>query len=358
MAFSGGGFRAAAFHLGALRALHRLGVLPQVQVLSGVSGGALMAAMWAYHDGSFDEFDDDACSLLSRGLYLDIARHALRPSSIVRSLLGTAATIVGPGRPHAIRTTTRTDALAAALRERLFGDKTLAQTSRDTEVVLTASDLITGGAVRFGSRVSSSSRIGRILGDWEVAEVVAASAAFPALLPALERTLIIDEGDTTRAQTALLADGGLYDNLGLTVIEPDRSPRYTDHAYELDHLIACDAGRGRLSPRATHWWPFRMSRSLEILHERSQNQSRRRIHEWGQSGAINAFTMAYLAMGDDRLPVDFPGLVPRDRVIDYPTNFAAMSPADLEALAGRGDGLISALLPHYCPELLPEASRS
>lgn len=354
MAFSGGGSRAAAFHLGALRALHRLGVLPRVRVLSGVSGGALMAAMWAYHPADFDEFDHDACALLRRGLYRDITRHALRPAAMARSLLGTAATITQPGREHAIRTTTRTDALAAALRERVFGATTLDQTTVDTDIVLTATDLITGGAVRFGSRTSSSSRIGRLTGSWSVAEVVAASAAFPAYLPALERTLTLDDHGKTRRQAALLADGGLYDNLGLSVLEPNRSPHYTDHTYKLDHLIACDAGRGPLPARATHWWPFRMHRSVEILHERAQNQGRRRIHEWTQAGTITGFTMAYLGMRDHRMPVPAPHLVPRERVINYPTNFTAMTNENLAALTGRGDGLVTALLPHYCPELLSD----
>lgn len=359
VAMSGGGSRAAAFHLGALRALHHLEVLPQVDVISGVSGGALMAAMWAYYPGTFEEFDHDACDLLRRGLHRDIARHALRPAPVARSLLTVAATLTRPGRHAALRTTTRTDAFAAALRERLFGETTLEQTTTATEVVLTATDLITGGAVRFGSRVTSSSRIGRIAGPWQVADVVAASAAFPALLPALERTVLVDDParpDGSRPQAVLLADGGLYDNLGLSVLEPDRSPRHTDHSYALDHLIACDAGRGPLTATASHWWPFRMQRSLEILHERAQNQGRRRIHEWAQTGTIRGFTMAYLGMNDDRLPIPAPDLVARHRVIDYPTNFAAMDATDLDALAGRGRALTAALLPYYCPELLNRGS--
>ena len=35
LAFSGGGYRAAAYHIGVLRTLHRLGVLDKVDVISG-----------------------------------------------------------------------------------------------------------------------------------------------------------------------------------------------------------------------------------------------------------------------------------------------------------------------------------
>lgn len=64
--------------------------------------------------------------------------------------------------------------------------------------------------------------------------------------------------------------------------------------------------------------------------------------------------MAYLGMRDDRLPVAASDLVPRERVVTYPTNFAAMRQVDLDALAGRGEQLIRTLLPYYCPELLTD----
>ena len=41
LALSGGGYRAAAYHIGALRALHKLGVLDKVDVISSVSGGSI-----------------------------------------------------------------------------------------------------------------------------------------------------------------------------------------------------------------------------------------------------------------------------------------------------------------------------
>src|SRR5438128_9671293 len=44
LCLSGGGFRAALFHLGALRRLHELGVLPHVDTISCVSGGSILAA--------------------------------------------------------------------------------------------------------------------------------------------------------------------------------------------------------------------------------------------------------------------------------------------------------------------------
>jgi predicted acylesterase/phospholipase RssA len=48
LALSGGGFRAAAFHLGVLKRLRELGILPRVRVVSTVSGGSIAGANWTY----------------------------------------------------------------------------------------------------------------------------------------------------------------------------------------------------------------------------------------------------------------------------------------------------------------------
>jgi len=44
LALSGGGYRAALFHLGALRRLNELGVLSRVDTISSVSGGSIVSA--------------------------------------------------------------------------------------------------------------------------------------------------------------------------------------------------------------------------------------------------------------------------------------------------------------------------
>src|SRR6516165_3718974 len=44
LCLSGGGFRAALFHLGALRRLNELGILSRVDTIASVSGGSILAA--------------------------------------------------------------------------------------------------------------------------------------------------------------------------------------------------------------------------------------------------------------------------------------------------------------------------
>ncbi|WP_417181983.1 patatin-like phospholipase family protein [Streptomyces scabiei] len=81
LALSGGGSRAAAFHLGCLRALHDRDLLDCIRVVSGISGGSLLAALWAYGPKEFTDFDASTTDLLRSGLQLDIARQAFKPSA-------------------------------------------------------------------------------------------------------------------------------------------------------------------------------------------------------------------------------------------------------------------------------------
>jgi NTE family protein len=118
-----------------------------------------------------------------------------------------------------------------------------------------------------GSARSSCSAYGSIEEPVRVAEAVAASGAFPLLLPAVERTYTFrrHSDDPAEQHVVLLTDGG-DDNLGLSVLEPGRSAAHTAHAYDVDYIIASDAGRGRLPLASGHFAGARLQRSFEIVH--------------------------------------------------------------------------------------------
>ena len=59
LALSGGGYRAAAYHVGTLRALRYLGLLDKVDVISSVSGGSIVAAYYLLHKENFRTFLKD-----------------------------------------------------------------------------------------------------------------------------------------------------------------------------------------------------------------------------------------------------------------------------------------------------------
>jgi NTE family protein len=352
LALSGGGFRATAFGLGALRALNDRDVLDDVEVVSGISGGSLLTAMWAYGPTDFDEFDDTVTSLLRRGLQRELVRWAFGPRRAAANIMSVAGAIL-PGNLKRNRTSTRTEALVDALLSRNFGGKTMPEVTHEClSTIISATDLSTGNAVRFGSETSSCSPHGFISEPVPVADAVAASAAFPAILPQLKRTYTFNRSDGSQhRKTMLMTDGGVYDNLGLSPLLPGRSKKYTSHAYDIEYLIAVDAGIGRTVPRAPNFWLKRMKRSFEIAHTRAQDGSRARVHELGRAGALRGFVYSYLGMSDSRMPVTLPDLVERERVASYPTNFGPMSAGDLEALTLRGEQLTRCLIDYYCPAL-------
>lgn len=72
LALSGGGFRAALFHLGALARLAELGALRSVEVLSTVSGGSIIGALYYLHVKRLLERKPD--SEIADGDYVELVR--------------------------------------------------------------------------------------------------------------------------------------------------------------------------------------------------------------------------------------------------------------------------------------------
>jgi predicted acylesterase/phospholipase RssA len=355
LALSGGGSRATCFGLGCLRALHDQDLLRHVSVISGISGGSVLAALYAYGPAEFREFDALVVDQLRRGLQLEIITRALRPAAVVRSLAhASRAALMRRADEPVLRGANRTNALRDALAARVFGDLLLDQVTHPSlATVITSTDLRTSNAVRFGSLRSSCSAYGTIREPIPVADAVAASAAFPLLLPAVEReyTFQRQPANAPERHAVLLTDGGIYDNLGLSVLQPGRSSAHTPHVYDVDYIIACDAGRGRLPLVNGHFATSRMKRSFDVTYRRAQDASRARLHDASATGLIQGFVHSYLGMPDARLPMPLTDLVPAEEVRHHPTNFRAMSESQLDAISLRGEQLTRTLLAHYCPAL-------
>jgi len=369
LALSGGGSRAIAFHLGCLRAFHDRGALERVRVLSGVSGGAIAAAAYAYSQEGFTDFDARLEDLLRRGLQREIMRRAVLSPRALNSLaawavsgtaaLGARATTRARGRSTSgspiRRWASPADALEATLAKQLFGDLQLEAPRRDEiDIILNACDLRTGSAVRFGSRESGiwRSHLGRFVDPIPVATAVAASAAYPLLLPSIDREFSFEGRDgERRRQRVVLSDGGLFDNLGTSCLEPGRSKDHSYNVFDVDYIVACDAGRGLLDDAFPVGGLARLGRSFEATHRKVQDANRSRLHGFAADGQLAGFAMPYLGQQDRALPWIPPDLVSREQVASYPTNFAPMSDAEIETLALRGEQLTHLLIERWCPDL-------
>ena len=375
LALSGGGSRAIAFHLGCLRALHDLDLLDRLQVISSVSGGSLISAMYAYSDDSFPKFEARALQLLDQGLHRDIFRQVFRPVSIrkavrvhfvasvcfiARILHRLARFAISSSNPDRLsqpveRAFSRTEAFKEVIAKSMFGDTIVRDVSRDSlDTVINATDLRTGSAFRFGSRQSGCWRFGTIASeDALVADAVVASAAYPLFLPALERKYrFLKNGQTSAPTRVLLTDGGVFENLGVSPMEPGRLASISTNVFDPEYIICCDAGAGLFDADSYPTrWPTRMYRSFLTVFRKVQDATRKRLHYFADDGKISGFALCYLGQKDDALPWIPADLPTRDEVRHYPTDFAAMSRADVDRLALRGEILTRLYVAYYLPEL-------
>ncbi len=149
----------------------------------------------------------------------------------------------------------------------------------------------------------------------------------------------------------VLTDGGVFDNLGTSCLEPGRSERFSTNVYNVDYIIACDAGRGLLDPQVPFGPVSRLSRSFIATFRKAQDATRGRLHHLVEHGELRGFVMPYLGQRESTLPHVPPDLITRDQVAAYPTDFAGMSEEAIALLAGRGEQLTRLLIEHWCPEL-------
>ncbi|MGO8049820.1 patatin-like phospholipase family protein [Rhizobium leguminosarum] len=379
LALSGGGARAMAFHLGGLRALHDRGILDKVKVMSTVSGGSVIGAAWAYSESTFEAFDARIVSVLRRGLQREIAREVFcswQGMRILATLLvsGGMSIIIAVALFLLSRTrrwlgipTDRLECGLAAISERLpiwgslttafeaalvrvlFGKRRMDEVVRPgLMAIINACDLRTGTAFRFGSERSGGWRYGDIVGDAPtVAKAVAASAAFPILLPPLIETFEFERMGKRQTDTVSLTDGGVFDNLGVAVLEPGRAHDYAFN-YPVTHIISLNAGGGQFERGEWHyWWPGRVARSFGAVHRKAQDAVYQRLHKYVETGELDAFGMIYLGQQDSRLPFRSHDLTSREEVKDYPTDFAPMSTKNMELLTSRGEQLTHIIVDRY-----------
>lgn len=386
MALSGGGSRAIAFHLGCLRALKELGLLDRVSVLSTVSGGSVIGAAYSLHNGSFEDFEAQMRELLRRGLVRPALKALFSPLGlkVIAAFVAASAAatliflatritslllkILSPGqaidlsqiRSPIHRFASRASLLEAALDDLLFVGASLSDFRADKPAtIINATELRTGSAFRFSARESGGWRCGRLARNQiRVAHAVAASAAYPLALPAFDETLEFERNGVARSERVLLSDGGVYDNLGLGPLWPDRSPDISLNVVNVDMIICCSAGYGLRHDPPSQFLFARMNSVFSTTFERAQNASISKLHELRNSGKISHMLFPYLGQQDSKLPLVPENLVRREVAHAYPTNFDAMPDEWIERLSLRGYQLTTCLARAYTAEVIQKFNGS
>lgn len=223
---------------------------------------------------------------------------------------------------------------------------------RELSVVINAAELRTETAFRYGSVESGCWRYGKLTETPRIATAVAASAAFPAFLPALDHYLKFTKNGVEKKHRVIITDGGVFDNLGVSCMLPGRSSEFSTNAFPVDFIIACDAGQGMASgARRPTFWMSRMLATVITIHRRTQTLTQNMLHRMAASGEIQGFLMPYLGQQDKALPIRPTDLITRDQVFDYPTNFNPMSKENIGKLSKRGEQLTRCLVDAYASEL-------
>jgi NTE family protein len=230
LCFSGGGYRAALFHLGAVRRLNELGVLSQVDTITSVSGGSIFAAQiaghlaqhgdaWGQPGSAVDGFEDGVAAPTRKLATQDIRTRAVFARLKPWNWFDQNAQI---------------DTLAATLAKGPAGAK-LADLGERPRFVICATDVCfrTQWTFDTGTRRLGEDRAGWApLGDWTIARAAASSSCLPVAFAPMRVHEQLSGGsydDSDRAELVEkidLTDGGIYDNLGL-------EPVWRDHAVVL-----------------------------------------------------------------------------------------------------------------------------
>lgn len=360
LSLSGGGSRAIAFHLGCLRALNDRNILERVDVISSVSGGSVIAALYAYSDCSFSEFEQRVLNLLKGGVDIKIRNEFIRTGAYKKEIHQylTQFPISLKSRfsrknKQLRRVSYRTLCFINVLKKYWFGDKLITDSRRNNvNTVINGSELRTGTAFRFGSKETGCWRFGTIKSNnVPLAEAVGLSAAYPLFLPSLDKDYNFSKYGKEERKRVVISDGGIFDNTGVSCMEPGRNPKYSTNVYSPDYIICCNAGYGMLTG---DFIPFglasRLNQVLSATLRKVQDATMKRLHQYKDANLISGFLLPYLGQLDNALPFYWPDLIKREEV-DYPTDFRPMKNEYIKKLSLRGEQLTRLLINYYCPEL-------
>ncbi|MBP8080868.1 MAG: patatin-like phospholipase family protein [Arenimonas sp.] len=223
LCLSGGGFRAAIFHLGALLRLHQLGVLRGLDLISSVSGGSIasawLASCYLRQRKSSAETFPEWCDRI------DFHADVVEPFRTVaaRDLRTLPVLLTTPW--NGLWPSVRVKLLRRSYRK-FLGELVLEELPRSPRFVFCATNLTFGVNWEFSRRRVGDFQSGylRHHGRITLAEAVAASSCFPPLFGPLRfHASAADftrggyrgfDGDRLRARVEL-SDGGVYDNMGM-----------------------------------------------------------------------------------------------------------------------------------------------
>jgi len=322
LSLSGGGFRAAGFHLGVFRKLQELGILWKIDLLTCVSGGSIAGAYIATRWGDDSVLDDLEEYLATKSIDIE-------------------TTLGGIFNPFE----SRTDALASSYEDDLFGSKVLDELKDGPRIYLNATNLATGNMFFFVAGGGDKSEMGEHeLGvvdapNFQISKAVAASSAFPPVYPPLK--VKKKHYDVPNVEYVGLTDGGVYDNLGV-------NPLLRATRNKLDYSITSDAGKPfELDETPTGSSVAVLKESINIMMEQVRGQQFQRLF-WQHNAKAGPKPVWFSIDSNE-------GEIEEDDsafASSISTRLKKLNKHEMAVLIRHGGALTEARLKKYSPELI------
>jgi NTE family protein len=322
LALSGGGFRAAAFHLGVFQKLLELELLWKIDLLSCVSGGSIAGAFLALN--------------WKRDNALPRLEEYLTSRSIAVSTF--LAGLVDP-------TESRVEKLADSYDEDLFNRANLTALAKGPRIYLNATNLSTGNLFFFvagggGPAEMGDHELGVVAAeDVRISSAVAASSAFPPVFnPLLLRTKEYEAKLDVKYVT--LTDGGVYDNLGVNPLLRQRNA--------VDYAIVSDGGKPfALDEEPTESSLAVLKRSINILMEQVRGLQFDRLLQRHVAKVGPKPIWFSIDSQEGQANIGDPELASA-----VSTHLKKLSFGEMQLLTRHGSALVEARIRKYVPELL------
>ncbi|GLH78512.1 patatin [Bradyrhizobium sp. SSBR45G] len=317
LSLSGGGYRAMVFHIGALWRLNEAGLLSRLKRISSVSGGSITSAYLGLR------WKDLQFNAAGKAENFTIVVDGLR--KMAETSVDVGAVIGGIFLPGTI-----SDRVASAYDDVLFKGRKLADLPDDSggkapRFVINATNVQSAVLWRFSRPYMGDYRVGLVdAPDVTLATAVAASSAFPPILspltlPIHQPVRKVDGADLNHppyTTSAVLSDGGVYDNLGLETVK------------RFSTLLVSDAGQNITAEDDPHHdWARHAVRILGIIDNQVRSLRKRQLIDAYQRGDhTGTYWGIRTSFADYKLPAD-----PLDCLHRNPAALAAI-PTRLEKM--------------------------
>lgn len=270
LALSGGGYRAAAYHLGTLRALHKLGVLDKVDVISSVSGGSIIAAYYMLHKDNFEAFENSFRKDLSKGVIF----WPLINLMLVLSLIIASSIIFTPWLLLVwgvilyffhFKLLPISKIISCSYRKIFFGNTKLKDLPDCPTLVINATDITSQHVFSFSKkRMYSYSypKDGFNHEDFRISDAVMASSCVPFAFSPIRIKSKYMSATMNGIVPPLLIDGGVYDNQGAHNLTDKSS------LYQCDDIIISDAGNDKITSKGIWNLVILLKRTSSLLMDR------------------------------------------------------------------------------------------